>query len=267
MAREIDLIHWNDCLYIPLHSVPIAGGIFLPTSADSIDQHLELPPGHDGNRDLNVNGVKIPPRGLQAARLKGNSMIERNILDGDIVIFQCSEFDYPENDNIVVIERLGDEEGVGAWSLKKLVIDRLSSSRNEFGDALDFENPTVILRSYNKEVNPWLLNPSGQYRIHGIYRRSIRAEDARLVDSEMLRAIAAKKWSATDPNAHHRKAGRTAVETSWRSRDAALMPDAREKGSSGGDLVTYGYSLAAWPPQVALSSGGDLVAGFLDAHP
>jgi hypothetical protein len=43
-ARTNDQISWKGCLYIPFHRVPIAGGPFLSTSADSIDQHLELPP-------------------------------------------------------------------------------------------------------------------------------------------------------------------------------------------------------------------------------
>jgi hypothetical protein len=116
-------------------------------------------------------------------------MIGRNILDGDVIIFQCSDFNYVENGKIVVIEKHGDEEGMGAWSLKRLVIEPPSSSRNEQRVEIDSGNPTVILRSYNRKVRPWLLDPAGQYRIRGVLRRSIRPDDVRLVDSEMLQAV------------------------------------------------------------------------------
>jgi hypothetical protein len=187
-----DQISWKGCLYIPFHRVPIAGGPFLSTSADFIDQHLELPPEqefHQGITDRYVDGVRLPRRGLSAARLQGNSMIGRNIFDRDVIIFQCSDFNYVENGKIVVIEKHGDEEGMGAWSLKRLVIEPPSSSRNEQGDEIDSGNPTVILRSYNQKVRPWSLDPSGQYRIRGVLRRSIRPDDVRLVDSEMLQAV------------------------------------------------------------------------------
>ena len=60
--------------------------------------------------------------GLAAARVHGDSMIYRDVLDGDIAIFQRSDFDYVENGKVVVIEKVGEEEGLGAWALKKLVI-------------------------------------------------------------------------------------------------------------------------------------------------
>jgi hypothetical protein len=50
-------------------------------------------------------------------------MIGRNILDRDVIIFQYSDFNYVENGKIVAIEKYGDEEEMGAWSLKRLVIE------------------------------------------------------------------------------------------------------------------------------------------------
>ena len=41
-------------------------------------------------------------------------MIDRDIRDGDPIILQRWEFDYVENGKIVVIEKLGEEEGMGA---------------------------------------------------------------------------------------------------------------------------------------------------------
>jgi hypothetical protein len=192
MERENGQIHRDGCLYIPFHSAPLAAGPFLPTSADSICQHLVLPPEYEfrhGIWDQDVNGVSTPRPGLHAARIHGNSMIERNILHGDVVVLQQWEFDYIENGKIVAIERLGDEEGTGAWSLKLIRIELPGTDLRDLGGEIGSENPVIILRSYNRRISPWQLNPSGQYRIRGVFRRSIRAGDVRLVDSEMLREI------------------------------------------------------------------------------
>jgi SOS-response transcriptional repressor LexA len=43
-------------------------------------------------------------------------MIFRDIYDGDTVIFQQSGFEYVENGKVVVIEKVGEEEGF--WSLE-----------------------------------------------------------------------------------------------------------------------------------------------------
>ena len=60
--------------------------------------------------------------GLAAAWVHGDSMIYRGVYNGDLAIFQRYDFDYLYNDSVVVIEKVGDEEGFGAWALKKLVI-------------------------------------------------------------------------------------------------------------------------------------------------
>jgi hypothetical protein len=60
--------------------------------------------------------------GLADAWVYGDSMIYRGAYDGDLAIFQRYDFDYLCNDKVVVVEKLGDEEGFGAWALKKLVI-------------------------------------------------------------------------------------------------------------------------------------------------
>jgi len=68
-----------------------------------------------------------------------------------------------ENGKVVVIEKVGEEEGFGTWSLKRLVIERpRSSTRNEFGEEIDGDNPVVMLYSYNPQVKPWQLDPSGR---------------------------------------------------------------------------------------------------------
>src|ERR1022692_1336249 len=68
------------------------------------------------------------------------------------------------------------------WTLKHLVLEHPSSSgRNEFGDELDFENPSIMLRCHNPQFRFWLLDPSGQYRVRGVLLRSLRPEEVRLV--------------------------------------------------------------------------------------
>jgi hypothetical protein len=99
-----------------------------------------------------------------------------------------SGFVYVENGKVVVIEKVGEEEGFGAWSLKRLVIEQPRSfTRNEFGEEIDGGNPVVVLYPYNPQVRPWQLDPSGRYRIRGVLLRSLRPEDVCLVDSEKIR--------------------------------------------------------------------------------
>lgn len=173
----------NGRLYVPFHNIPVAAGPFLPPSIDSIEQHLELPPENEFS-----HGVRGRYRYLSAAEVCGDSMVFRDINDGDTVIFQRSGFEYVENGKVVVIEKVGEEEGFGSWSLKRLVVEQpRSSSRNEFGEEIDGDNPVVVLYSYNPLVRPWQLDPSGRYRIRGVLLRSLRPEDVRLVDSDEVR--------------------------------------------------------------------------------
>lgn len=122
-----------------------------------------------GVRDRYVGGVRMHRARLAAARVHGDSMIYRDVFDGDIAIFQRSDFDYVENGKVVVIEKVGEEEGLGAWALKKLVIERpRSSHRSEYEDEIDWDNPVIVLHSYNPRVSSRRLDPSGQYRVHGL---------------------------------------------------------------------------------------------------
>src|SRR5712691_11695658 len=193
MAQADDQVYcWNGCLYVPVHAVLLAAGPFLSVSPDWIEQHVELPPDfRHGVLDRYVGGVGMHREGLAAARVHGDSMIYRDVLDGDIAIFQRSDFDYVENGKVVVIEKVGEEEGLGAWALKKLVIERpRSSHRIEYENEIDWDDPVIVLHSYNPRVSPRRLDPSGQYRVHGIFLRSLRRHDASFVDSDWIRCIA-----------------------------------------------------------------------------
>lgn len=193
MAQGDDQVYcWNGCLYVPVHAVLLAAGPFLSVSPDWVEQHVELPPDfRHGVRDRYVGGVRMHRAGLAAARVHGDSMIYRDVFDGDIAIFQRSDFDYVENGKVVVIEKVGEEEGLGAWALKKLVIERpRSSHRSEIEDEIDWDDPVIVLHSYNPRISPRRLDPSGQYRVHGIFLRSLRRHDASFVDSDKIRRVA-----------------------------------------------------------------------------
>jgi hypothetical protein len=100
-----------------------------------------LPPEHEFGH--NIRGRY---RRLSAAKVRGNSMIFRDIYDGDTILLQRSGFEYVENGRVVVIEKVSEEEGFGAWSLKRLVIVQPgSSTRNEFGDEIEGDNPNRSL--------------------------------------------------------------------------------------------------------------------------
>jgi hypothetical protein len=182
----------NGNLYVPFHSAPLAGGVFLPSGADSLDEHLELPPEArfcQGIWDYLRNGARGHRPGLRAARVHGNSMIEWGIFDGDFIIFQSSEFNYLHDGHIAVIEKVGDEPGFSAWSLKRFTFEPPLSKRDEFGEEIGSNNPTVRLRPHNHGMKPWELDAEGEYIVRGIFLRAIRPEEVRLVDSEMLMTL------------------------------------------------------------------------------
>jgi hypothetical protein len=117
-----------------------------------VERHLELSPGFLLDRHL---GIRVYRAGLAAGKIHGDSMIYRDVLDGDIAIFQRYDFNYLQNGAIVVIEKRGEEEGFGAWALKKLVIERpRSSRRNEYEDEIDWDDPVFVLHSSNPRVSP-----------------------------------------------------------------------------------------------------------------
>src|ERR1700693_6136505 len=140
MAEGVDRIYrCNGCLYVPCSSARLAAGPFLEASPNWVERHVELRPGFLLDRYL---GTRMDRAGLAAARVHGDSMIDRDILDGDIAIFQRYDFDYLQNGRVVVIEKMGEEEGFGAWALKKLVIELPPSShQSDYEDEIDWDDP------------------------------------------------------------------------------------------------------------------------------
>lgn len=112
-------------------------------------------------------------------------MIGRGIFDRDIVIFQREEYAALDNGRIVIIEKIGEEEGYGAWALKKIVIEKpRSSERDEYGEERDWNDPIIKLESSNPRVHPWHVDSSGQHRVRGVFRRRLSRDEVRLVDSQ-----------------------------------------------------------------------------------
>jgi hypothetical protein len=97
-------------LYVPCNSARLAAGPFLGASLNSVERHVELPPGFLLDRH---RGIRPDRAGLAAAWVHGDSMIDRDILDGALAIFQRSDFDTVKHNRVLVIEKIGDEEGLG----------------------------------------------------------------------------------------------------------------------------------------------------------
>jgi hypothetical protein len=176
---------WNGWPYVPSHRVPLAAGPFLTARPDWIEQYVALPP------DFWIGIRDGTARNLSAARVSGESMKDFGVLDRDIVIFERSRFSSLDNRHTLVIEKIGEEEGYGAWCLKKLNIVRgRSFTRNEFGDDIDSDNPILELHPADLRYLPWTLDPLGRYRIHGVYRRKLSPGEVRLVDANVIREVA-----------------------------------------------------------------------------
>jgi Peptidase S24-like len=186
LPSEDEIYRIDGYWYLPVGSPPLAAGPFLPSSKYWVERYLKLPAGF--LTDRYVGGPGIRQARLAAARIHGNSMIGQDVMDGDIAIFQRRALGSPEN-KIVVIERIA-EEGFGAWALKKLVIEKSRFSyRTEYDDEIDWDDPEIVLRSDNPLIGPSRLDPSGQYRIHGVFRRSLRPHDASLIDPDLIRRL------------------------------------------------------------------------------
>jgi len=148
----------DDCFYIEFHSIRVACGLFLPPAWNSLFQHLRLPAGHElsiGIRNDYSNEIRTLRKGLFAARLHGDSMIDRRICDGDLGIFQRWKFEPLGRDKAALIEKTGEEEATGSWILKKLVIEKPRVfTRNEFDDDIESAKPTLVVRSTTRPRSP-----------------------------------------------------------------------------------------------------------------
>src|SRR5947209_2995622 len=123
-GQRDDAYWWKGFLYIGLQSVPVAAGPLLSSECFGVEEHLVLPDSTFGLLDRSHGGKRLLRRQLAAARVHGDSMILKNIRDGDVALFWCSDFPTLSHGEIIVIEKIGDEEGWGAWALKTLKIEK-----------------------------------------------------------------------------------------------------------------------------------------------
>jgi hypothetical protein len=179
--------HW----YIPCEIAPLAAGPFFPVSRSSVEKYVKLPSEFLIHRYSDA--VRMDQAGIAAAWVHGNSMIDKGIFDGNLAIFQRYEFGYLYHNNIVVIERVGEDEGFGAWALKKLVIKpHQSAHQNQDDEPISWNDPEVVLYSYNSCIYPYRLNSRGEYRVHGLFRRSLPFDEVIRVDSDFIRSLASR---------------------------------------------------------------------------
>jgi hypothetical protein len=90
-------------------SAPLAAGPFLPISEGLIEKHAKLPLEPKsvlGTRDRYVAELRTHRRGLAAARIRGDSMKDIRIFNGQIVVFQRWDFPSVTTGDLVLIERV-----------------------------------------------------------------------------------------------------------------------------------------------------------------
>ena len=86
MSRGVDRVfRFDGRLYIPCNTVRLSAGPFFAASSNSVEQHVELPLEFLLYRHLEVRMERAGPA---AAWVQGNSMMDRDVLDGDLAIFQ-----------------------------------------------------------------------------------------------------------------------------------------------------------------------------------
>ena len=183
---------WKDRVYAPFHTFRISCGLFLPATPELVESYLEVPDGSIlGIWDICVGDARLVRKTLHAARAYGDSMIGSNVRHGDIVIFQQWEFDYVENGQTVVIEKMADEEGYGSWALKKIIIERSALPFERESQTVDWDLPIITLRSSNPRFKARHLDPCGQYRICGKFLRRVKKGEETFIDVDTVRRIMA----------------------------------------------------------------------------
>ena len=133
-------------------------------------------------KDRCIGGVRTFRKSLVAAKLDGDSMIGDDIRNGDTGVFEQKDFEYIVPGKTALIEKVGEEEGTGAWAVKKIVICRERSyTQNDFDELMNWSDPVIAVRSSNPRVHPWELDRSGLYRVRGYLVRVLRPESVELV--------------------------------------------------------------------------------------
>jgi hypothetical protein len=189
-----DVFESNGTLYVPFSNVRLSCGAVLPSAEFLVVKHLIVPPDLKiGLRDNFVGGTRTVWPNLVAAETVGDSMIDRKIYSGNIVLFTQSELGDVRENHIVVVEKQ-EAENFGAWTLKIVVMKSIPFvPQDQFEDESYWNGPILELRPANPSMSPILIDPQGRYRLHGFYKRVMPSHDAQFEDSEHIRYLAAKK--------------------------------------------------------------------------
>lgn len=182
---------WNDNVCFPFNSPLVSCGLYLPVALNTQDQHVVVPPEvHKGEKDRFPYRYKRDRSRVFAARARGNSMTGIDVKDGDIVLFERVDPGTGVANQYVLIEKVGEEEGFGSWALKKLAVERPRLTYNDpLGNEIDWDEPEIVLHSRNPKFPARDLDPTGQYRVHGIFLRNLPPDQTFLVDSDDVRRL------------------------------------------------------------------------------
>ena len=143
-----------------------------------------------GVDDRLIGGIRTHRKQLGTAGVHGDSMKDMGVLNGDIVLFEHTRFDDWET-GVRVIEKVGDEEGLAAWALNKIVVEHIRvTHESECDDPIDWDEPAVVLQSRSVGFGPNRLDPSGQYRVRGKYLRALPRHNVLFVDADWIRCKA-----------------------------------------------------------------------------
>jgi hypothetical protein len=162
-------------------SSPVSAGPSLPPTVNSVESYLKVTHLRFAIKDRCIGGVRTFRKGLAAARFDGDSMIGDDIRDGDTGVLEQKDFEYIVPGKTALIEKVGEEEGTGAWAFKKIVICReRSHTHNDFGEPINWSDQAIAVRSSNPRVQPWELDPAGHYRVRGYLVRVLQPESVEL---------------------------------------------------------------------------------------
>jgi hypothetical protein len=124
--------------YIPYNSSPVSAGPFLPPSVNSVSSYLKVTKIQYAIKDRRIGDILTFRQTLVAFPFHGDSMIGDDIRHGDTGIFELTDFENIRIGKAALVEKGGEEEGTGAWAVKRIVIRRQRSYvQNEWGETID----------------------------------------------------------------------------------------------------------------------------------
>ncbi len=181
--------------YFPCRSFSVSCGPFLPTAFDSVVGYTRV---SDADlllkRQYQGGSIRLSAS-LFAAKLRGDSMIGDGIRDGYTGIFEYATYEHVEASKLALIEKSGDEEGAGAWALKRIVGPQKTLSTNDLGDPLNWDETDMELRSSNPRIHSFRLERVGRYRLRGYLLLALPPDSVEPVRlAELISRVTKRKW-------------------------------------------------------------------------